>query len=709
VRPTTLAVLRTLLKKGSKRWRLSQISSDLSGLLDESLIELELEALVREGLLQKDDKNRYQLNLLGRTFVGTVFTRYEEAYVGLGSFGLSVRLGDFRKLKVLPGEVVEVEVMGIYPEDLVGRLKRRIEPSSKVFIGYVEAGRNQRLYVVPVQPPLSIDFQLPKGMPADLIGQKVAVRFVSWGLKYPVGEIVKVLGEPQQHQTEIHAIMLEYDLPEAFSPETLAEAEALPRDIPPAEVERRHDFRDILTFTIDPEDAKDFDDAISFRVLPGGLYEVGIHIADVSYYVKPGTALDEEAYRRGTSIYLVDRTIPMLPERLSADLCSLKPHEDRLTFSVVCQMDAQARVKSLWMGKTIIHSQQRLTYEEAQHEIEKGKGSLAKALKILNDLAKKLHERRMRDGGIRFETEEVRFRLDDTMTPVALFVKERKDAHKLIEEFMLLANRQVASFLSQKKVPTLYRVHDVPDMTKLKALKVFLEAFGYDIEIHNPRVLTRSLNALIEAIEGKSEAHIIQTVAIRTMPKALYTPANIGHYGLGFTHYTHFTSPIRRYPDLVVHRILGAVLGGEPSPYPEAGVLEPIARHTSEREKVAEQAERASIRYKQLEYLSHRRGETFEGLVVGIESWGLYVELLESRAEGLVLIRSLPQDVYERDPYGHILKGRYTRTRFRLGDKVWVRITRIDFNRRQIDLELVSPPIEKNHPQSERKRQDEWS
>jgi ribonuclease R len=692
MRPTTLAVLKTFFKKGSKRWRPAQILAELNGLIDESVLELELAELVKSSWIQKDEKNRYKLHLLGRTFTGEVFVRYEDAYVNLAPFGIAVRLGDFRKLRVLPGEIVEVEVTGIYPEELVGRLVRRLEPTNKIFIGHVEEGRNRRLYVGPVQPPLSIDFQLPKDTPADLVGQKVAVRFLSWGLKYPIAEVVRALGEPQRHQTEIHAILLEYDLPEAFPPEVLAEAETLPKDLPPEEIERRHDFRDILTFTIDPEDAKDFDDAISFRVLRSGLYEVGIHIADVSYYVRPGTALDEEAYKRGTSVYLVDRTIPMLPERLSADLCSLKPHEDRLSFSVVCQMDAQARVKSVWMGKSIIHSQRRFTYEEAQHEIKKGTGPFANALRTLNNLAKKLHEKRLREGGVRFETEEIRFRLDETMTPVALFVKERKDAHKLIEELMLLANRQVALFLSQKKVPTLYRVHDVPDPSRLKALKVFLEGFGYDIEVHHPRALTRSLNALIEAIEGKPEAHIIQTVCIRTMPKALYTPTNIGHYGLGFTHYTHFTSPIRRYPDLVVHRILAAVLNGEPSPYPETGLLEPIARHTSDREKLAEQAERASVRYKQLEYLSRFQDATLEGLVVGIESWGIYVELIETRAEGMISIRSLPHDIYERDPYGHLLKGRYTRTRFRLGDKVWVRIKRIDFDRRQVDLELVAPP-----------------
>jgi len=692
MRPTTLAVLKTFFKKGSKRWRPAQILAELNGVIDESVLELELAELVKSSWIQKDEKNRYKLHLLGRTFTGEVFIRYEDAYVNLAPFGIAVRLGDFRKLRILPGEIVEVEVTGIYPEELVGRLVRRLEPTNKIFIGHVEEGRNRRLYVGPVQPPLSIEFQLPKDTPADLVGQKVAVRFLSWGLKYPIAEVVRVLGEPQRHQTEIHAILLEYDLPEAFPPEVLAEAEALPKDLPPEEIERRHDFRDILTFTIDPEDAKDFDDAISFRVLPSGLYEVGIHIADVSYYVRPGTALDEEAYKRGTSVYLVDRTIPMLPERLSADLCSLKPHEDRLTFSVVFQIDTQARIKSVWMGKSIIHSQRRFTYEEAQHEIEKGTGSLANALRTLNNLAKKLHEKRLREGGVRFETEEIRFRLDETMTPIALFVKERKDAHKLIEELMLLANRQVALFLSQKKVPTLYRVHDVPDPSRLKALKVFLEGFGYDIEVHHPRALTRSLNALIEAIEGKPEAHIIQTVCIRTMPKALYTPTNIGHYGLGFTHYTHFTSPIRRYPDLVVHRILAAVLNGEPSPYPETGLLEPIARHTSDREKLAEQAERASVRYKQLEYLSRFQDTILEGLVVGIESWGIYVELIETRAEGMISIRSLPHDIYERDPYGHLLKGRYTRIRFRLGDKVWVRVKRIDFDRRQVDLELVAPP-----------------
>ncbi|RMF53693.1 MAG: ribonuclease R, partial [Bacteroidetes bacterium] len=552
-----------------------------------------------------------------------------------------------------------------------------------------EEGRNRRLYVSPRQPPLGIDFQLPKNTPADLIGQKVAVRFLSWGLKYPVGEIVQVLGAPRQHQTEIHAIVLEFGLSETFSPEALAEAEALPAYIPPEEEAQRHDFREVPTFTIDPQDAKDFDDALSFRTLPSGLYEVGVHIADVSYYVRPGSALDREAYARGTSVYLVDRTLPMLPPRLSADLCSLRPEEDRLAFSVVMQMDAQARVHSLWMGRSIIRSQRRFTYEEAQAVLESGQGPWAETLRTLNELAKKLHASRMKEGGIRFETEEIRFVLDEQQRPLRLYLKQRKDAHKLIEEFMLLANRQVAQFLAQQKgLPVIYRVHDLPKPDKLKALQLFLEGFGYQLDTRNARSLTRSLNELIARIEGQPEAHIIQAVAIRSLPKALYTPHNIGHYGLGFTHYTHFTSPIRRYPDLLTHRILAAVLEGSPSSYSNTS-LEEACRHCSAQEKRAEQAERASIRYKQLEYLAQMEGKLLEGLIVGIETWGLYIELTESRAEGLVSIRTLPSDVYERDEYGHVLRGRYTRRQYRLGDPVLVRVEGIDFDRRLVDLSLI--------------------
>jgi len=690
MRPTTAALIPIFLQKGSKKWRLGQLLEKVRPLMDESILLIELETLVEEGWLQKDHKGRYALNLLGRSFIAEIQTRYEEAYVMIEPLGQRVVLGDFRKLKVLPGEKVEVEVHAIYPEQILGRILRRVAPSVRTFVGIVEEGRNRRLYVTPQQPPLSIDFQLPKDTPASLIGQKVAVRFLSWGLKYPIGEVVQVLGQPRQHQTEMHAIMFEFELPEGFPEEVLAEAAALPDTIPPEEEEHRHDFRGIPTFTIDPEDAKDFDDAISLRRLPSGLYEVGIHIADVSYYVRPDTALDREAYNRGTSVYLVDRTIPMLPERLSAYLCSLRPQEDKLAFSVVFQMDARAKVHSVWMGRTIIRSEYRFTYEEAQAILDKGHGRFAEELSILNTIAKHLHQRRMREGGIRFETEEVKFRLDEAMRPIALFVKERKDAHKLIEELMLLANRQVALFLSQQRgIPTVYRVHDMPKPEKLKALQLFLEGFGYEIDIRSARALTRSLNQLVDAIEGKPEAHIIQAVAIRSMPKALYTPSNIGHYGLGFTHYTHFTSPIRRYPDLVVHRILGAVLSGTPTPYPDMGRLAEICRYSSQREKIAEHAERASIRYKQLEYLLQMEGKELEGLIVGIEPWGLYVELTESRAEGLIPLRSLPNDLYEMDEYRHSLKGRYTKVRYRLGDVVWVRVVGIDFDRRLVDLELV--------------------
>lgn len=690
MRPTTAALFAVLLQKGSKKWRFSQLLEKTRPLLDEAALTLELEALLEEGWLIQDNKGRYALNLVGRTFTGTVETRYEEAYVLLPGVNLRVVLGDFRRLRVLPGDQVEVEIHALYPDQVLGRLVQKVAPSSRTFVGIVEQGRNRRLYVSPQQPPLSTDFQLPKGTPTDLIGQKVAVRFVSWGLKYPVAEVVQVLGAPRQHQTEMHAIVLEFGLSEAFPPEVLAEAEALPTSITPEEEARRHDFRDIPAFTIDPEDAQDFDDALSLRKLPSGLYEIGIHIADVSYYVRPDTALDREAYARGTSVYLVDRTLPMLPPRLSADLCSLKPNQDRLAFSVVVQMDTKARVHSLWMGRSLIRSRRRFTYEEAQAVLENGQKPWSDTLRTLNDLAKKLHASRMKEGGIRFETEEIRFVLDEQFRPLRLYVKERRDAHKLIEEFMLLANRQVAHFLAQQKgLPVIYRVHDLPKPEKLKALQLFLEGFGYRLDTRNARSLTRSLNELIDQIEGRPEASIIQAVAIRSLPKALYTLHNIGHYGLGFTHYTHFTSPIRRYPDLLTHRILATVLEGEPPHYTRASYLEEACRHCSLQEKRAEQAERASIRYKQLEYLAQMEGKTLEGLIVGIETWGFYVELSESRAEGLVSIQTLPTDVYERDEYGHSLKGRYTRRQYRLGDPVLVRVEGIDFDRRLVDLSLI--------------------
>lgn len=691
MRPTTTALLNILLRKGSKKWRFSQLLEAVKPLLDEAVLSLELQALTQEGWLLQDPKGRYGLHLVGRTFRAEVHTRYEEAYVLLPPFGLRVSLGDFRQQRLLPGEKVEVEVHAIYPEQVLGRVVNRIAPSERTFVGIVELGRNRRLYVTPQQPPLSIDFQLPKDTPESLIGQKVAVRFLSWGLKYPIAEIVQVLGPPRLHTTEMHAILVEFELPEGFSEAALQEAAAFPKTLPAEELELRHDFREVLTFTIDPEDAKDFDDALSIRALPNGLYEVGIHIADVSYYVRRGSALDREAQIRGTSVYLVDRTLPMLPERLSADLCSLRPEEDRLAFSVVVQLDSQARVRASWMGRTVIRSRKRFTYEEAQEILDTGKGPFAEPLLQLAHLARALHAQRSREGGIRFETPEVRFRLNEHFQPIELLVKTRKESHKLIEEFMLLANRQVAQFLSQHaNLPSVYRVHDMPKPEKLKALQLFLEGFGYKIDVRSARSLTASLNRLIEEIESRPEAHIIQSVAIRTLPKALYTTQNIGHYGLGFAYYTHFTSPIRRYPDLLVHRILGAILAGEPTPYPDKSTLEALCRHSSEREKIAEQAERASVRYKQLEFLSQMQGRELEGIIVGIENWGLYVELTESYAEGLIPMRSLPSDIYERDPYGHSLKGRYSRTRYRLGDQVRVRVMGIDFDRRLVDLELVA-------------------
>ncbi|MCS7188992.1 MAG: ribonuclease R [Bacteroidia bacterium] len=696
MRPTTAAIISLFLQKGAKKWRINQLLEQVQPLIDENLLEIELETLLSEGWLVKDKKGRYSLNLLGRTFTGEIQVRHEEAYVVLEPIELRILLGDMRRLQTLPGEKVEVEIYAVYPEEILGRIIKRIAPSQRSFVGIVEQGRNGKLYVSPQQPFIPIDFQLPKGTPMELVGQKVAVRFLSWGLKYPIGEIVEVLGSPRQHQTEIHAIMYEFDLPQGFPREVLEEAAALPKEIPRDEIANRHDFRGIPTFTIDPIDAKDFDDALSFRELDNRIYEVGIHIADVSYYVRPDTGLDREAFLRGTSIYLVDRTIPMLPERLSADLCSLRPHEDRLAFSVVFQLDKSGKVHGTWMGRTLIRSEYRFSYEEAQTVLETGKGPFAYELQMLNTIAQTLHNLRIKEGGIRFETEEIKFQLDEAFRPTKILIKERTDAHKLIEEFMLLANRQVALFLSKhKNLPTVYRVHDIPKPDKLRALKLFLEGFGYTIDLRSSRALTSSLNELIEEIKGKPEAQIIQSVAIRSMPKALYTTNNIGHYGLGFPYYTHFTSPIRRYPDLLVHRTLGALLEGQPPPYTDRNHLEKLCRHSSQREKIAEQAERASTRYKQLEFISQMEGKIMEGIIVGIEPWGLYVELRETLAEGLISIRHLPTDIYERDPYGHVLKARYQKRHYRLGDPVEVRVIGVDFDKRLVDLSLVSHRGEK--------------
>lgn len=574
-----------------------------------------------------------------------------------------------------------------------GKVLEITERNRDEFVGRVEISP-RFAFVVPDFKKMHQDIFVKK---SDLIGaqhnQKVVVKLTDWkeGDKSPTGKIIRVLGEAGDHEVEIHSIMAEFGLPFEYPEESIAEADAIPDSIPSRELEKRRDFRAVDTFTIDPADAKDFDDAISFRYLKNGNMEIGVHIADVSHYVTPKSIMEKEAYDRATSVYLVDRTIPMLPERLSNGLCSLRPNEDKLTFSCVFEIDHEAQVKDFWIGRTVIHSDRRFSYEEAQENMDQGKGEFAEELIKINTLAKKLRQERFRKGAINFETVEVKFKLDEKGTPVGLLIKERKDVHKLIEEFMLLANKTVAEFIYDKnkgKSTFVYRIHDYPDLEKLNTFANFARKFGHDLKISDEKKVANSLNKLMDEIVGKPEQNVLEQLAIRSMAKAKYTTEPKLHFGLAFPHYTHFTSPIRRYPDLMVHRLLQHYLdGGKP---PENQAWEEKCVHASEREKRASDAERASIKYKQVEYMKLAEVKDYEGIVTGITEWGVYVEITETKCEGMVRVQDMTDDYYDFDEKNMRLIGSKNKKIITLGDKVMVRVTRTDIDRRTIDLEFVN-------------------
>ncbi len=560
------------------------------------------------------------------------------------------------------------------------------------FVGRVEISP-RFAFVVPDFKKMHHDIFVRK---PDLIGahhnQKVVVKITEWNEKEksPTGKVVRVLGDAGDHEVEIHSIMAEFGLPFGYPDEAVEEAERIPEKIENKTVNERRDFRGVPTFTIDPADAKDFDDAISYRKLASGLHEIGVHIADVTHYVKPGSLLEKEAYDRATSVYLVDRTIPMLPERLSNGLCSLRPNEDKLTFSCVFEMDDEGNVKEFWIGRTVIHSDRRFAYEEAQENIDKNEGDYHSELNLLNGIAKKLRQSRFKKGAINFETVEVKFKLGEDGTPLGLIIKERKDVHKLIEEFMLLANRTVAEFIFNKskgKSTFVYRIHDYPDLEKLNTFANFARKFGHEVKVTDEKTVSNSLNQLMEEIEGKPEQNVLEQLAIRSMAKAKYTTEPKLHFGLAFKHYTHFTSPIRRYPDMMVHRLLQLYLDGGKSP--ETQAWEEKCSHASEREKRAADAERASIKYKQVEYMQLAETKDYEGIVSGITEWGVYVEITETKCEGMVRLQDMTDDYYDFDEKNMRLIGSRTKKMITLGDKVWVRVTRTDIDRRTIDLEFV--------------------
>jgi ribonuclease R len=525
-------------------------------------------------------------------------------------------------------------------------------------------------------------------------GQKVQVSITDWpeGAKNPIGKIAAILGEQGENNTEMNAILAQYGFPLAFPAEVEREADAIPEDISPTDLQGRKDFRDTVTFTIDPADAKDFDDAISFKKLPNGNYEIGVHIADVSHYVKPNSQLDKEAYSRATSVYLVDRVIPMLPERLSNGVCSLRPNEDKLCFAAVFELDEQANIIAEWFGRTAIHSNRRFSYEEAQEVIETKAGDYADEILKLNELAYILRDRKFKNGAISFESTEVKFKLDETGKPVGVYVKERKDAHKLIEDFMLLANKKVAEFVSKKgkgrkKYTFVYRSHDSPNLETLGNFALFAARFGYKINTKSDKEIAKSLNFLMEDVEGKKEQNVLTQLAIRSMAKAVYTTKKTSHYGLAFDHYTHFTSPIRRYPDVMVHRLLAAYLNNEKSANEEE--YEVAASHSSTMEKRAADAERASIKYKQAEYLEKNIGNIFTGIISGVTEWGMYVEISENKCEGMIRLRDIADDFYVLDEKNYCIIGQRKKKKYQLGDEVKVKVKKVDLAKRQIDFSLI--------------------
>ncbi|PTQ95101.1 ribonuclease R [Mucilaginibacter yixingensis] len=525
-------------------------------------------------------------------------------------------------------------------------------------------------------------------------GIKAVAEITDWpaGAKNPVGRVKHVLGEQGENDTEMNAILADYGFPLSFPAEVEREAEEIPDVISSEEIAKRRDFRQTLTFTIDPFDAKDFDDALSYRKLENGNVEVGVHIADVGHYIIPDSALDKEAYERATSVYLVDRVIPMLPERLSNGLCSLRPHEDKLCFAAVFELDEQAHIVNEWYGKTIIHSDRRFTYEEVQQIIEDQAGEYSEEILNLNALAYKLREAKFKHGAISFETTEVKFKLDEKGKPIGVYVKERKDAHKLIEDFMLLANRKVAEFVSKKgkgknKYTFVYRTHDAPNPETLGNFAQFAARFGYKINTKSDKEIARSLNFLMEDVEGKKEQNVLTHLAIRSMAKAIYTTKSSSHYGLAFDHYTHFTSPIRRYPDVMVHRLLFHYLNGGQSANAEH--YEVLCKHSSAMEKKAADAERASVKYKQAEYLKDQIGTIYNGIISGVTEWGMYVEIIENKCEGMIRLRDIADDFYTLDEKNYAIIGQRKKKVYQLGDEVRIKVKNVDLTKKQIDFTLI--------------------
>lgn len=572
-----------------------------------------------------------------------------------------------------------------------------IEQKEQTFIGTLQVDKTVA-FLKTDSKFLGFDIFIPRNkLKGGVSGDKAVVKITSWpdDAKNPRGEVVDILGKAGENNAEIHAILAEFGLPYKYPQNVEKAADKIQPGITPEEIAKREDFRGVTTFTIDPKDAKDFDDALSIRRLDNGNWEVGVHIADVTHYVTPGSVIDKEAEKRATSVYLVDRVVPMLPEHLCNGICSLRPNEEKLAFSCIFELDDNAEIINSRIARTVIKSDRRFAYEEAQEVIETGKGDMAEEILTLDRLAKKLRARRFENGSVDFDREEVRFDIDETGHPVGVYFKVSQDANKLIEEFMLLANRAVAQAIGcvpgrKKAKAFVYRVHDQPDPGRLQDLAGIAAAFGYHLKTSgSPREINRSINRMLQDIKGKGEENYLSVLAIRSMAKAIYTTENIGHYGLGFDYYTHFTSPIRRYPDMMVHRLLDRYMHGGRSVALDK--LEDECKHSSDMEQLAANAERSSIKYKQVEYMADRIGEEYDGMISGVTEWGLYVELDENKCEGLVPMRDLADDYYDFDEKAHLIRGRRRGNVYRLGDKVRVRVANANLERKQLDFLLVDP------------------